>query len=320
MSGLLRLSLNMGLAVAIVFAALIPGMAVFADDNVAETAIGDVTDPGILPDSGFYFMKSWGRNLQVMFAGSDTDRATLMLRYTNEDALALKKMYEQDKYEVGAKHAGQYALQLQNTVHAMEQVRTRQGEAASEELVDQLEQNYLRQQEVLLSVLEKAPDAAQNGILNAIENSNKHVGAMIMAQQGQAELQQYQEQVNQQTNNMGEEIKIKVRQRLQVIHGQAEQSAGGDSGQGVMTQQTTETQTQTQAQTQTQTQAQNQGQGQNQTQTQTQQQTQTQTSTQTTQQTGQQSGQQSTQNQGTGQSNTNSGSNSQGSGNKKQGK
>jgi hypothetical protein len=312
----------MGLAAAIVFSALIPGMAVFADDNVAETAIGDVTDPGILPDSGFYFMKSWGRNMQVMFAGSDTERARLMLRYTNEDALALEKMYEQDKYEVGAKHAEQYALQLQDTVQTMEQVRTRQGEAASEELVDKLEHNYLRQQELLLSVLEKAPDAAQNGILNAIENSNKHVGAMVMAQQGQAELQQYQQQVNQQTNNMGEEIKIKVRQRLQVMHGQAEQSAGGDSGQGVMTQQTTETQTQTQAQTQTQTQAQNQGQGQNQTQTQTQQQTQTQTqtSTQTTQQTGQQSGQQSTQNQGTGQSNTNSGSNSQGSGNKKQGK
>ncbi len=313
---LLCLSINIGLAAAIVFSALIPGMTAFADDNVAETAIGDVTDPGILPDSGFYFMKSWGRNLQVMFAGSETERATLMLRYTNEDALALKKMYEQDKYDVGAKHAGQYALQLQNTVQAMEQVRTRQGQDASEELVDKLEQNYLRQQAVLLSVLEKAPDAAQNGILNAIENSNKHVGAMIMAQQGQAELQQYQEQVNQQTNNMGEEIKIRVRQRLQVMHGQAEQSAGGDSGQGVMTQQTAETQTQTQ------TQSQNQGQGQNQTQTQTQQQTQTQTqtSTQTMQQTGQQSGQQNTQNQGAGQSNTNSGSNSQGSGNKKQGK
>lgn len=322
MYGLLRLSLNIGLAAAIVFSALIPGMTAFADDNVAETAIGDVTDPGILPDSGFYFMKSWGRNLQVMFAGSDTERATLMLRYTNEDALALKKMYEQDKYDVGAKHAGQYALQLQNTVQAMEQVRTGQGEAASEELVDKLEQNYLRQQAVLLSVLEKAPDAAQNGILNAIENSNKHVGAMIMAQQGQAELQQYQEQVNQQTNNMGEEIKIRVRQRLQVMHGQAGQSTGGDSGQGVMTQQTAETQTQIQAQTQNQTQAQNQGQGQNQTQTQTQQQTQTQTqtSTQTMQQTGQQNGQQNTQNQGAGQSNTNSGSNSQGSGNKKQGK
>jgi len=301
----LRLSLNMGLAVLIILSALIPAMTVSAADNAGETAIGDVTDPGILPDSGFYFMKSWGRNLQVMFAGSDAEKAKLMLTYSNEDALALQKMYETGKYDVGAKHAEQYASQLQNTVQAMEQVRTRQGENASEELVDKLEQNYLRQQEVLLSVLEKAPEAAQSGILNAIENSNRHVGAMIMAQQGETALQQYQEQVNQQTNNMGQETKIRVQQRLEVMHGQATQSSGSNtSGQGVMTQHTTQTQTQNQTQTQAQQQTQTQTQQQLQQQTQTQEQTQTQTM----------------QNQGVRQPNTGSGSGTQGAGNKNKGK
>jgi len=256
-------------------------------DTTEETTIGDVTDPGTLPDSGFYFMKKWGRSLQLMFAGSDAEKAKLMLKYANEDALALKKMYEMGKYDVGAKHAEQYALQLQNAVQTMEQVRTRQGENASKELVGKLEQNYLKQQEVLLSVLEKAPEAAQNGLLNAIENSNKHVAAMIATQKGQEALAQYQEQVNQQTSNMGEETKIRVQQRLQVTHGQAEQTSNGSSEQGTMTQ----TQTQTQ----------------------------TQTSEQTMQQTGQQSGQQAVQNQGAG-PNTEPGSDAQGAGNKKQGK
>ena len=259
-------------------------------DSPEDTAIGDVTDPGILPDSGFYFMKSWGRNLQLMFAGSDTDQARLMLKYANEDALALQKMYELGKYDLGAKHAEQYALQLQNTVQTMEQIRTRQGENASEELVAKLEQNYLRQQQVLLSVLEIAPEAAQSGLLTAIENSNKHVAAMVMAQDGEQALQQYQEQVNQQTKNMGQETKIMVQQRLEVKIGQTAQSSGtNSSGQGVMTQ------TQTEAQTQTQT------------------------STQTVQQTGQQGGQQNTQNQGAGQS-TGQGGTNQGAGNKHQGK
>lgn len=309
MNRIFRLSLNIGLAIAIILPALIPGMAVFADDSDGETALGGVTDPGILPDSGFYFMKSWGRNLQLTFAGSDTEKARLMLKYTNEDALALQKMYQLGKYDVGAEHAEQYALQLQNTVQTMDQLRTGQGGNASEELVGKLEQNYLRQQEVLLSVLEKAPEAAQNGLLNAIENSNKHVAAMVMAQNGEQALQQYQEKVNQQTNNMGQETKIMVQQRLEVMHGQNGQSSNANSGQDVMTQ------------TQTQTQTQNQGQGQNQTQTQqqTQTQTQTQTSTQTMQQTGQQSGQQNMQNQGTGQSTGQGGAN-QGAGNKQQGK
>ena len=290
MHKILSLALNMGLALVItLFSVLMPGMAVSAAGDAEDTAIGDVTDPGILPDSGFYFMKSWGRNLQLMFAGSDTERARLMLKYTNEDALALKKMYEKGKYDVGAEYAGQYALQLQNTVRAMEQVRTEQGSNASEELIGELKQNYLKQQQVLLSVLEKAPETAQDGLLNAIENTNKHVGAVVMAQNGEQALQQYQEQVNTQTQNMGETTMIKVQNKLEVRHGQATQSSGSNSaGQGVMIQQMTQTQTQTQAENATQTM--------------------------------QQGGQPNMQNQGAGQSNTNSVSDSQGIGNKKQGK
>jgi len=294
MSKLSYLLFCMVFALAMVVSPFISSAPVLAD-TTEETTIGDVTDPGTLPDSGFYFMKKWGRSLQLMFAGSDAEKSKLMLKYANEDALALKKMYEMGKYDVGAKHAEQYALQLQNAVQTTEQVRTRQGEDASEELVGKLEQNYLKQQEVLLSVLEKAPEAAQNGLLNAIENSNKHVAAMIATQEGQEALAQYQEQVNQQTSNMGEETKIRVQQRLQVTHGQAEQTSNGSSEQGTMTQ--TQTQTQTQNQTQTQTQ--------------------TQTSEQTMQQTGQQSGQQTMQNQGA-EPNTDPGSGTQGAGNKKQ--
>jgi hypothetical protein len=248
MNKMLRLSLNIAITVLIIISALLQSNAVSAADTTEEITIGDVSDPGILPDSGFYFMKSWGRNLQMTFAGSDIKRARLMLKFTNEDALALQEMYEKGKYDVGAKHAEKYALQLQKTVQAMEQVRTRQGENASEYLVDKLEQNYLRQQEVLLSVLEKAPGADQEGLLNAIENSNKHVGAIIMAQQGQQALQQYQEQVNQQTKNMGQETKIRVQQRLQITHGQAGQPSDANSEQGVMNQQTTQSQTQTKTQ------------------------------------------------------------------------
>ena len=290
MSKLSYLLLCMVFTLAMVVSPFISSVPVLAD-TTEETTTGDVTDPGILPDSGFYFMKKWGRNLQLMFTAGNAEKAKLMLKYTNEDALALKEMYEAGKYDVGARHAEQYSLQLQNTIQTIEQVRLQQGQEASEELIDKLEQNYLRQQEVLLSVVEKAPEAAQNGILNTIENSNKHVAAMILAQKGQEALAQYQEQVNQQTTNMGEETKIRVQQRLQVTHGQAEQTSTGSSEQGTMTQTQTKTQTQTQ----------------------------TQTSEQTMQQTGQQSGQQTMQNQGAG-PNTDQSSDTQGAGNKKQGK
>ena len=308
------LALDIILIMAMVFTAFIPGMPTSADAAIEATVIGEVTDPGILPDSGFYFMKSWGRNLQLMFAAGETEKAKLMLQYSNEDALALKKLCEMGKCDEAAKHAGQYSLQLQNAIQATEYVSVRQGAGVSAALATELEQNYLQQQEVLLSVLEKAPESAQTGILNAIDNSSKHVGAMILAHQGEAALEQYQEQVSEQTRNMEESTKIMVQQRLQIMHGQAEQSSTGASEQGVMTQQTTQTQTETPAQTQIQTQTQTQLQAPVQLQQQTGLQVQVQVQLQ--QQTGQQSGQQNTQNQAGGQSGDGSGNSTQGNGNK----
>ena len=282
-----RLSLAMSLTILIIFSTLVPGITVLAADTAEGTTIGDISDPGILPDSGFYFIKSWGRNLQLMFARTDAERARLMLKYTNEDALALEKMYQMGKYDVAAKHAERYTLQLHNAAQTMEQVKISQGKNISRELVDKLQQNYLQQQEVLLSVLQKVPEEAQNGLLNAIENSNKQVAAMIMAQKGEPALQQYQEQVNQQIKNLKQETKIRVQQRLEVVHGQAGQPSISDLEQGVTNQQKTQSQAQTQ--TQTQIQSQDQAQMENSTQIQTK----------------QQSAQPNSPNQGNGSSNTN---------------
>ncbi len=276
-------------------AIVVPGQPASAD-SAEITVIGEATTPAILPDSGLNFLNGWGRNIQLAFAGSDVEKARLMLKYAGEDTLALKAMYAAGKYDVGAQQADRYALQLQNTVQAVEQVKASQGEEASAELVAKLEQNYLQQQEVLLSVLEKAPEAAQSGLLNAIENSNKHVATVILAHEGEQAVLQYQTQVNQQTNNMGDETKVMVQQRLQVVHGQAGQSSGNSGGQGVQTQ----TQTQIQVQTPSLLPVQ----------------VQVQTSVQSQLQTGEQTGQQN-ENQGQGSSNTGSGGSGQGGGNQK---
>ncbi|MFA5078953.1 MAG: DUF5667 domain-containing protein, partial [Dehalococcoidia bacterium] len=249
MSKFITLFLGMILALAVA----VPAMPASAD-SAEVTTIGEATTPAILPDSGLNFLNSWGRNIQLAFAGSDAEKARLMLKYSGEDALALKAMYTAGKYDAGARQSEQYALQMENTVQAVEQVRASQGEEASAELVAKLEQNYLRQQEVLLSVMEKAPEAAQSGLLNAIENSNKHVATTILAHEGEQALLQYQTQVNQQTTNLGSETRIKVQQKLQAVHGQSGQSSGNSGGQGVQAQTQTETQTQIQAQTQAQTQ------------------------------------------------------------------
>src|SRR4030042_693425 len=147
-----------------------------------------------------------------------------------EDAVAIKKLCDTGKCEIAARHAEQYELQLQNAIQNAEQARLQQGDKSTEGLVSKLEQNYLRQQEVLASVLEQAPESAQNGILNAIENSNRHIENMVLAQQGQAALEQYQHEVTRQTNNMGESTRLKIQQRLQASHGQTDTPSTGNGG------------------------------------------------------------------------------------------
>lgn len=66
-----------------------------------ELSVGGVTDPGILPSSPFYFLKSIGRSLTYALTFEAVDKANLMLRYANEDVLGIRATFLQGNY-VGA--------------------------------------------------------------------------------------------------------------------------------------------------------------------------------------------------------------------------
>lgn len=233
MSKLLNILLNTCVSLIVILCTFSVGAPVFADETeaaaVVETDADEVTEPGILPDSGFYFMKNWSRNLQLMFAGDDAARAKLRIKFASEDALALKKLCEMDKCEVAERFAEKYSLQVQNAVETAEQAGTKNEEGKSIELVDKLEQNYLRQQQVLLSVLEKAPESAHPGLLNAIENSSRHVEKFILANRGEDALAQYREQIQQQTQNYGENTRIKVNKKLIIKHGNTDNATSDNT-------------------------------------------------------------------------------------------
>ena len=212
----------------IMVSAVLPGMQVYAD-NGSNTAIEDVSDPGILPDSAFYFLKGWGRNLQLILAADNMEKARLQLKFTNEDALALKKLCDEGKYDAAAGNTGQYLGQLQSAIRSMEMLRAELGDNQTRELGDRLEQNYLRQQAVLASVLEKAPEAAQQGLLNAIENSNKHIESYILARKGQGQSNRIQTQAQtqdqtqtQQVQGQDNQVQTQTQNQAQIQQGQGQ--------------------------------------------------------------------------------------------------
>ena len=200
---------------------------VWAQGEVEEGAvsIGDVSDPGILPDSPFYFVKGWGRAIRLVFAFNAQEKAELALRFANEDALAIKKLCDKGKCQLAGKHCEKFQEQFQRAIQGME--RAREEGKDIEALIEKLKGNHLRQQQVLASVLEKVPEQAQEGILNAIENSSSGLENAVERIQGKKEMEQFREELNMQFSNVGEETRIRIQERLEAEHHKPEEISEG---------------------------------------------------------------------------------------------
>ena len=97
-----------------------------------------------------------------------------------------------------------------------------QGEDVGE-LMGKLRENHLRQQQVLAGVLEKVPEQAQEGILNAIARSSAGLENAIE----RVQMEQFREELNLQLNNVGKEIRLRIQERIEAeLHKQEGVSAG----------------------------------------------------------------------------------------------
>ena len=189
-------------------------------------SIGEVTDPGILPDSPFYFMKTWGRAVRSFFAFNNQERAELALRFANEDALAIKALCDKGECQLAERHCERFQERFQEAIRWTE--RAREEGKDVEGLVEKLKENQLRQQQVLASLLEKAPEQAQEGILNAMVNSSFGLQNVVERVQGQQKMEQFREELNLQISNMGEETQLQIQERLEAKHHEADEVPGGE--------------------------------------------------------------------------------------------
>ena len=194
-----------------------------------DISIGGVSDAGVLPDSPFYFAKSWGRAIRSFFTFNAMEKARLMLRFANEDALAIKKLCDREKYQLAEKHSERFQEQFQRAIQWVE--RARQEGKDVEELIGKLKENHLRQQRVLAGVLERVPEQAQEGILNAIVNSSVGLENAIERVQMKHEMEQFREELNLQLNNVGEETRLRIQERLEAELHKREGASVGESQQ-----------------------------------------------------------------------------------------
>lgn len=133
----------------------------------------DLPSPGILPDSPFYFLKTWKEAIQNFFIFGAENKAKQFLHLADVRLAEYQKMIEKGKTEIAQKTLDKYEKQLNHALQKIEELKNKVED--TKDISQKLEDTVTKHIEVLERNLQKAPETAKKGLENAIENSSKAI-------------------------------------------------------------------------------------------------------------------------------------------------
>lgn len=147
----------------------------------------------IKPDSKFYFLQSWGESLKLFFTRSSKQKFNYLLELADR---RVGEMEDTPSLQV----ANRYEEHFRKLTELSNQME------GKDETVDKIKEANLRQQEVLVKVFSQVPENAKDAIINAQENSSKHVAQAVEQVEGSQKAKEYLQQVErlQQVEKMGQ--------------------------------------------------------------------------------------------------------------------
>ncbi len=139
---------------------------VIQDTEVTAESL-NIKDPEILPDSPFYFLKEWGRNIRSFLTFNNVEKLELKNRFANENLLELKKLVEKNsKEEVLQKTIRRYQERMGDLEKATEGIK-------SQEAVDRFLDKYTNQQILHQRILEKLENQVPEKTFQKIEEARQ---------------------------------------------------------------------------------------------------------------------------------------------------
>ena len=187
-----------------------------------NTGWEELEDPGRLPDSNMYWLKTWWENIQLFFTFSDTKKAEKQMDFANRRMLELQKLCEKGKCELAQKLASRFEEKIRKTTEKLEEANKDGKDVQS--LIEKLEANQERHQEVMLKVYDQVPEEAKEAILQAMENSQKGIeNAIENIQKDPQELKEFKEKIekkveevlNEQEINKGKAKVNEIKEKLE---------------------------------------------------------------------------------------------------------
>jgi Domain of unknown function (DUF5667) len=152
--------LSIVLALAILFS--IPAGVFAAEGTEAET----LPDPGTTPDSPFYFMDKWGKQIAMAFTFGAENKAERALAYADERMAEIEAMMARNKFKEASEAGHEYQYCVQTAAQNMEQVKLK-GVDAAEKMALMAEKHL----EVANRMSENTPEEAQGLLTQAREKA-----------------------------------------------------------------------------------------------------------------------------------------------------
>ena len=164
MKNLLKITL---LSFGLIFAL---GFAVLAQDI-------ELPDPGLTPDSPFYFFDTLWEKINLVFTFNPEKKIEKSLRFAEEKIAEVKVMADENKGEALEKASERYQEYLGTANQGLEELKTKGKDG--EGLVSLVTGNILQHQDALLNVYKKTPEQVKDKIAMVAEGSQKGFEEMI---------------------------------------------------------------------------------------------------------------------------------------------
>lgn len=168
-----------------------------ADDDVAldeeiNASNLEISEPKLLPDSPFYFLKNWQRGIKSFFTFNSVKKANLRVRYASEKLLEARKLVEKTEIpEVIEKALENYEKEVNKVKAVAEKIKEKAAENLEVgEFLDKFIKHQVLHQRILEKLEEQVPEQAFEKIKEARENHLQRLGEVMQKLEEKTEIAQ----------------------------------------------------------------------------------------------------------------------------------
>jgi len=163
----------------------------------------DLPDPGALPDSPFYFLKSWTEGIGTFFTFGDLAKAERFANLAEIRLAEAKGLVEKGRLEIAERAVLRYQEQLGAALAKASEAKAKGLD--TDEVLAKVSEVTLKHQAVLADVYEQVPEQAKGAIQRAIEAGMRGHEEALEAVSGQK-----REEVMEQVEQKRQEVEQKM--------------------------------------------------------------------------------------------------------------